>query len=165
VDKKKSQSFNFAFEALPIMFHSQTKDFNKFIERDGLQFLEFWWNHVGGQLPEDKLVPFSGMAFETHQPEEKLRMTVVTLPYPREDGEIYYLALVNRPDKRFGWVRLPTTRVIALVRRAKVEEDDSGTELGDITPRGIFVSLGEGPEPRKEVFIKHVLGLVIKKTE
>ena len=57
---------------------------------------------------------------------------------------MYFLGLIRNPERKFGWVRLPSTRVIGLVRRDK-DNFPSGTELGDLTPRGIFVSLGEGP--------------------
>jgi hypothetical protein len=151
MDLKKSQHYNFCYEALPILFHSQTSDFHKYLERDGLAFLEFWWNHVGERLATELLVPFAGMAYGTFPLNEKTTITFITLPKPREVEEMYFLGLIANPEKRFGWVRLPSTRVIGLVMRPK-DKFDSGTEMGDMTPRGIFVSLGEGPEATKEAF-------------
>ncbi len=151
MDLKKSQQYNFCYEALPILFHSQTSDFHKYLERDGLAFLEFWWNHVGQRLPAELLVPFAGTAYETFPLNEKTTITIITLPKPREVAEMYFLGLIAHPEKRFGWVRLPSTRVVGLVRRPK-DAFDSGTELGDLTPRGLFVTLGKGPEPTKEAF-------------
>jgi len=156
MDKKKSQQYNYCHEALPIMFHSQTTDFVKYLERDGLAFLEFWWKHVGEHLPFELTAPFEGVSYETFALNEKTSITIITLPKPREEGEMYFLGMIRNPEKRFGWVRLPSTRVIGLVRKSK-DDFKTGTELGDVTPRAIFVSLGEGPEPNKEAFKKMVM--------
>lgn len=156
MDRKKSQSYNFCFEALPAIFHSQTKDFFKYIDRDGLKFIQFWWNHVATRLPEEMLIPFVNASIELLTVGEKTRVVVLGLPHPRSDGDVYYAGLIRNPERRFAWVRLPTTRIIALVRRSK-EEFATGTEIGDITPRGSFVSLGEGPEPTKDKFKEALL--------
>ena len=158
MDKKKSQLFNYSYEALPIMFHSQTQEFMKYLERDGLAFLEFWWRHVGENLPFEQNSAFEGAAYETFALNEKTDITIITLPKPREEGEMYFLGMIRNPEKRFGWVRLPSTRVIGRVKKSK-DDYKSGTELGDVTPRAIFVSLGEGPEPNKEAFKKMVMEL------
>jgi hypothetical protein len=146
MDKKKSQAYNFAHEVLPIMFHSQTNDFFQYLEKDGLKFLEFWWNYIGDQLPEEQRRPFTGMTFEFLPEEEKIRKAIITLPHPREEGEIYYMAVVAKPERRFAWVKLPNTRVIVLSKR-DAPENPNGTEVGDITPRGIYVRSRKGPEP------------------
>ena len=156
MDLKKSQQYNFCYEALPIMFHSQTQDFIKYLEKDGLAFLEFWWNHVGERLAGDLLIPFTGMAFETFPLNEKTKITIITLPKPKEEGEMYFLGLISNPEKRFAWVRLPSTRVLGLVKKSK-SAFESGTELGDVTPRGIYKPIGEGPEPKKDAFKQAVI--------
>jgi hypothetical protein len=163
MDRKRSQQFNYCYEALPIMFHSQTKDFLKYLEKDGLAFLEFWWNHVGERLPFDKLTPFTGMAFESFPMSETTKITILTLPKPKEEGEMYYMGLISNPEKRFAWVRLPSTRVVGLVKKSK-ETYESGTELGDVTPRAIYVSIGEGPEPTKEAFKQAIINLARRKS-
>ncbi len=161
MDKKKSQHFNFSYEALPIIFHSQTKDFEKYLEKDGLKFLEFWWNHVGQMLPYEKLSSFAGTTYEVFDLTEKTKITIITLPKPQEEGEMYYLGFIRNPERRFGWVKLPTCRAIGLVMRSK-ERFESGTELGDLTPRGLFVSLGEGPEAEYEAFKQSVIEIAQK---
>jgi len=60
MDKKKSLQYNFAFEAIPIIFHSQTTEFMRLLEKDGVEFLKFWWNHVGDQVEESKRVMPAG---------------------------------------------------------------------------------------------------------
>lgn len=153
MDKTKNQAINFAYEVLPIMFHSQTTDFFSYLDRDGVKFLEFWWNYIGEKLPNDQLCSFEGMDCQVIELEDQRRMALVTMPKPYEDGEVYYLALVKKPEKHFAWVRLPSTRVIVLVR--KTEEDyPNGTEVGEVTPRGRYVAVRAGPAPSVEAMIK-----------
>jgi len=161
MDLKKSQHLNYSFEAIPVIFHSQTKDFEKYIEGDGMKFLEFWWNHVGERLTFDKLTPFTNVSYEKLKLNEKTKIYFICLPHPRDEGEMYFLGLIRNPERRFGWVRLPSTRAIGLVRRAK-DDFPSGTEMGDLTPRGLFVSLGEGPEPTQAAFKNAVIELANK---
>jgi hypothetical protein len=146
MDKRKSQAYNFTHEVLPVMFHSQTNDFFKYLEKDGLQFLEFWWNYIGNQLPEEQRRPFQGMSYEILPDVGKSRLVLITLPHPRVEGEIYYMAVVAKPERRFAWVKLPNTRVIVLLKR-DAPENPNGTEVGDITPRGLYVRSRKGPEP------------------
>lgn len=160
MDKKKSQAYNFAHEVIPVMFHSQTSDFFKYLEKDGLKFLEFWWNYIGDQLPEEQHRPFEGMDFEFLPEVEKLKKALITLPHPRDEGEIYYMAVVAKPERRFAWVKLPNTRVIVLLKRDAPENPD-GTEVGDITPRGIYVRSRKGPAPTLSN-MKKVVAAVMK---
>jgi hypothetical protein len=159
MDKKKSQHYNFCYEVIPSLFHVQTSEFMKYIERDGLKFLEFWWNHVGGQLPFDKLVPFTSMNYELFELKPNTKIVFLTMPPPQEAGEMFFLALIANPEKRFAWVRLPTTRILVLVKRPK-DQYPEGAEMGDLTPRGIFVSLGKGSAPSMGTFKKTVLDLL-----
>lgn len=161
MDLKKSQHFNYSFEAIPILFHSQTRDFEKYIADDGLKFLEFWWKHVGERLKFEQLSPFSDVSFEVVQVNEKKKVYFLTLPHPREEGEMYFMGLIRSPERKFGWVRLPSTRVIGLVRRSR-DDFPSGTEMGDVTPRGIYVKIGEGPEPTLAAFKKAIIEIASK---
>ncbi len=164
MDKKKSQHYNFCYDVMPALFHSQTDEFMKYIERDGINFLEFWWKHVGSQLPAEMLVPFSGMKFTIEERSPKTSIVFVSLPPPRQEGEMFFLALVRNPERRFAWLRLPSTRMVGLVKRSK-DQFESGTELGDLTPRAIFVSLGSGPEPSLEAFKQKVFELTRSKAK
>jgi len=149
MDRNKNQGINFSYEVIPVMFHSQTTDFLTFIERDGLKFLEFWWNYIGDQLPDDMLCSFTGMDFSLIKMDEDQQVVMITLPLPNADGEIYYLALYAKPERRFGWVKLPNTRVIAMVKKS-TPDFPQGTEIGDITPRGRYVPIHAGPPPTFE---------------
>lgn len=162
MDKRKSQHYNFCYEAMPALFHVQTKDFMKYIERDGVKFLEFWWKHIGNQLPFEKLTPFTNFSLEKSEISKDLKVFFLTLPPPQEDGEMYFMALVARPVRHFAWVRLPSTRILALVRRSR-EKFQSGTEFGDLTPRARFVPIGEGPEAALSAFKARVLELITPK--
>jgi hypothetical protein len=146
MDSKKSQAINFAYEVVPVMFHSQTTDFITYIKRDGLKFLEFWWNYIGEQLEKGQECTFEGMDYKLVDLDGKNTMIIVTMPQPRDPGEALYLILVAKPERRFAWVRLPSTHVLALISRP-TEDDPLATELGEITPRGIYVRIRKGPVP------------------
>lgn len=162
MDKKRSQHFNFAFESLPIIFHSQTNDFFAYLERDGSQFLEFWWDHIGMRLDDDKLVNFEGTVYEVREIEEKKSTIIlVTLPAPKNMYEVYMMALVRLPKKRWP-IRIPNTRVYVL-EKVPGEKSTSGTMIGEITPRSRFIRLHEGPQPDLEAFYQQVCQTIWKK--
>ena len=76
---------------------------------------------------------------------------------------MFFLALIRNPEKRFAWVRLPSTRLIGLVKRSK-DQYKSGTELGDLTPRAIYVSIGEGPAATLAEFKERILDMTKPRT-
>ena len=158
MDKKKSQHYNFTFEAIPALFHTQTNRFMEFIQKDGIDFLRFWWDYVAKELPDDKLVPFHGMDYEIIPVAPKLNVVIIKLPPPAEDGEAYFIGLIAAPEKHFAWVRMPNERVLVLVRTSS-EKYASGTVLGDLTPRAIFVPIGEGDGDDIEKFKERVKGI------
>jgi hypothetical protein len=151
MDKRKSCQNNFGLEALPILFHSQTNQFMKYLEKDGAKFLNFWWNHVGDQLPEEKRVPAAGLSFEVEKIDDKTKLVIITLPTPKEDRDPYFLGFVAKPEKRILWVRLPTTLGFALIRDDGVNELHK-TSFGYVTPHGIFRPRGIALNPVKQDF-------------
>ncbi|NPV56450.1 MAG: hypothetical protein HPY76_07255 [Anaerolineae bacterium] len=159
MDDKKSQHYNFTYEAVPVMFHSQTSEFMKYIEQDGTKFLKFWWDHVGGKLPTEKHVPFKDVKIEMEVVDKNTKVAFIELPRPTEDDECYFMALVKRPERYFAWVRLPTNDIYCLVRRP-FAEFPHGTEMMAITPRGNRASIGAGIEPRYEDFKTEVMRMV-----
>ena len=163
MDKTRSQHYNFTHEAMPIMFHSQTKEFITYLEKDGEKFLKFWWDHVGERLDNSKLVPFSGTTFEIRDvPERKSKIYILKLPRPKEYQEFYMMAFVKLPDKRFQVMKLPTTRVFALERIQK-NPSQTGTRLVEITPRGRLIEIGDGPEPNVNAFVNAFSKIIWKK--
>ena len=151
MDKKKSQHYNFCYDVIPALFHSQTDEFMKYVQRDGLKFIQFWWDHVGSRLPAEQQTPFNGTQIEIVERTAAKRIVFIQLPPPRNEGEMYFLGLVRDPERHFAWVRLPSTRILGLVRRVK-ENFPNGTELGDLTPRALYVPVGPGPAANYEDF-------------
>ncbi len=141
--KNKSHHWNFVFDALPALFHGQTDGFMKYLDKDGAKFLKFWWDHVGDRLPEEKRVTPGGLTYEVETIDAKTRLVIITLPSPREDGEAYFVAGIARPERRFAFVRLPTTTMYVLLRDDKVEHANK-TSFGELTPRGNFRPRGIG---------------------
>ena len=151
MDKRRSLQYNFALDAIPILFHSQTNQFLKYLEKDGLKFLHFWWNHVGDQLPEEKRVTPAGLTFEVETLDKKSKLILINLPTPKDDGDPYFVGLVARPERRILWVKLPTSEGFALVRDDKVDQPNK-TSFGYVTPNGIFRPRGVGLKPTKQDF-------------
>jgi hypothetical protein len=148
MDKKKSLQYNFGMEAIPILFHSQTNQFMKYLEKDGLKFLNFWWNHVGDQMPEEKRVSSAGMTFDIEQLDKKTKMVIITLPTPKEDLDPYFLGFIARPERRVLWVRFPNSVGYALIRDDGCDQPHK-TGFGFLTPRGAFRPRGVGLNPTK----------------
>jgi len=95
MEKNKSLQYNYGMEAIPVLFHSQTNQFVKYIEKDGIKFLQFWWNHVGDRLPEDKRVTPAGLTFEVEQLDSKTKLIIITLPTPKENEDPYFWVLLH----------------------------------------------------------------------
>ncbi len=161
MDKKKSQHFNYTFESLPNIFHSQTKEFFNYLEKDGTEFLEFWWNHMGVRLGMDESDPFENVSYMLKEiPEKKSRMALLTLPEPKKFLECYFMAFLEEPVKRLP-VRLPNTRIFVL-EYVPINSSPTGTLYGEITRHIRYVRYGEGSAPNINDFYQKVLTKVWK---
>jgi hypothetical protein len=159
MNPQKTQHFNYAFEAIPFLFHRETDQFFKILERDGKKFLKFWWDHVGARLPDEQLSSFTGFNFKTEKElPRKTTIVWITLPPPQNPGEAYFLALVGRPEKRIFFVRLPTTEIYVLAKSDVPDSEE--TVLGQLTPRARFIPRGAGPKPEMKAFKETVLQLL-----
>jgi hypothetical protein len=155
MEKDKSLAYNFAFEAMPLLFHGQTTGFMQYLAKDGVEFLKFWWNHVGDQLPEAKRVTPTGFSFEVETYDEKTKIAYITLPSPKEDGDPIFFGCVARPEKRFAWVRIPNTAFYILTRFDGCQTQYK-TAYGELSPRAIYHEIGVGVAPTKTDFKKLV---------
>jgi len=163
--KNRSQHYNFGHEALPTIFHTQTANFFEYLERDGLKFLKFWWNHVGERLEDSRLSAFEGMSFEVREvPEKKSKIVLVRFPHPTDFDEFHYAALVKLPEKRspFVFVKFPSTRVLVLSHQP-LSRSDTGTLIHEITPRGRYLLARDGTPVAKDAFYKAVVDYIWKK--
>jgi hypothetical protein len=158
--RKKSQQYLFAYEAITILFKTQTKMFLEYINKDGDKFLQFWWEHVGKNVLAEYERSGAGLTHESRKLEDGTSVTLIILPQP-EISEAYFLALVKPPDNRFlFWKGMP--RVIALERGQK-SDGTLKTVLGEWTARGNHVIIGRGSEPSLEAFYDDVLKYLKKK--
>jgi len=160
--KNKSQHYNFAFEALPTLFFSQTNDFVKYLDRDGLKFLKFWWDHVGDKMPEEKRISASGMSYEVEDLDEKNRLITVIFPSPREDGEAYFIGMIPKPERRFAMVRLHNASMFVLRRDDHVTQPHH-TSFGELTPNAQYRERGVGLNPTKQDFKRIIKNRLEKK--
>lgn len=163
--KDKSQHYNFGHEALPILFHKQTQSFFEILEKDGVKFLKFWWDHVGERLDDSMLVPFQGVKYEILEiPERKSRVILIRLPKPTDFDEFHWVALIKKPTIRlpFVYVKMPSTRMLVL-SHVPLSKSDTGTLIYELTPRARYILVGPGTPPTKDAFYKAVYKLVWKK--
>lgn len=152
MDKSKSQQYNFAYEALPTLYHSQTNEFIKYIEKDGLKFLKFWWDHVGEQYDEASRQPSEGLRVKLMDLGKKNKLVLVTLPTPKVPRDPAMVCLIGSPERRFFLVRLPTTRVFVL--ELGEHNNTTDTNYFEVTPRLRKLSMGKGSPATAEEFIK-----------
>jgi hypothetical protein len=163
MDKKRSQHFNFTFETLPILFHSQTKDFFHYLEEDGLKFLNFWWNHMGVRLGLEESEPFEGVNFDIKElPEKKSRLILLRLPEPKKMFECYLIGFLEQLKKRFP-VRLPNTRVFVL-ERVPEKIEVRGTSFGEITRGARYIRIGPGTKADEKEFEDQIIQYCWKKS-
>lgn len=162
MEKNKSHQWNFVFDVMPALFHSQTDGFVKYIDRDGLKFLKFWWDHIGDRLPEEKRTSSAGLTFEKKQINPKTSLILITLPSPKEDGDVYFIGLIPRPERRFAMVRFYNSTMFVLLRKDSVDQPNR-TSFGEVTPRGNYHERGIGLKPTKQDFERVILNRLEKK--
>lgn len=162
MDKNKSHQWNFVFEVLPALFHSQTDSFVKYLDKDGVKFLKFWWDHMGDRLPAEKRVTAAGLTFEEEDLNEKTKLITIILPSPREDGDAYFVGLIPKPERRFAIVRFYNSNMFVLIRKDDVTQPNH-TSFGEVTPRGNYRERGVGVKPTKQDFKRIIKNRVEKK--
>jgi len=151
MDIKKSHQWNFVFDAMPALFHGQTDGFVKYMNKDGVKFLKFYWDHMGDKLPEGKRVSAPGLAIEKDQINAKTQLITITLPSPKEDGDAYFIGLIPRPERRFAMVRFYNSSMFVLIRKDDVDQPHR-TSFGEVTPKGNYRERGIGLTPTKQDF-------------
>lgn len=159
MENDKSQHYNFTHEALPILFHKESRGVFNYLEKDGVKFLRFWWDNVGSRLPEAMARSYEGMTVQVKDIEKGIKMVFVDLPQPREPGEVYYMAMFKMPESRNPFVRRFTvrkTQVYSLEYEGGQEGGHQKTGIYELTPRARNVRLKDGCAPNKTDFIKEV---------
>ncbi len=159
MDNNKSQHFNFTHEAIPILFHKEAQGVFKFLEKDGVKFLRFWWDNMGSRLPESQARSSEGLSYQVKDLEKGLKMLFIDLPQPREPGEVYFMAMIKVPETLNPIKRLfifRKTQVYTLEYEGGVRDGHQSTGIYEVTPRARNVRLKDGCAPKKEEFIKEV---------
>jgi hypothetical protein len=161
---KQNQHYLFSYRALPALFHSQTQDFFKYLKKDRTKFLLFWWEHViHAHYLHDKSMHVApdGLNFEIRTYKDGREIALIILPTPKASSEAYFLGLVPPPLKKnfFPWKNL--ARVFSLELRVG-KSGSRDTLLGEWTPRGNHVVIGDGPKPDIDDFFKVVCEQIAK---
>jgi hypothetical protein len=151
MDKKKSHQWNFAFDAMPALFHSQTDGFVKYLDKDGVKFLKFYWDLLGDKLPEEKRISAAGLTFTKEVIDSKNHLVIITLPSPKEDGDPYFIGLVPKPERRFAIVRFYNSTMFVLLRKDDADHANR-TSFGEVTPKGNYHERGIGLKPTQQDF-------------
>lgn len=165
MDQKKSQHYNYTHETIPIMWHNQTQDFLKYLDKDGAVFLRFWWKHLVDNLGVKIHSDPEGLGYQIKEYSDKdgktIKLVLISLPKPSAKGEAFYMALIKVPKKNTIFdmflTRLPSTRVFALELESDPEEEEVKTGLYELTVRARNVRLGDGVEPVLDTFHKEIL--------
>lgn len=162
---KKTQSYRFAFEAINTLYQRNTPDFDKFLERDGIKFLKFWWDKCGLDVPEEERREAKGLAFTHRTLEDGRKVTLITCPKPVAAPEAYFLALIPKPLKHNYFLTWKNkTRFISL-EYATDENDQPTTQLGEWTFRFNHFKI-EGDCPAElEAFWKTVYAMYVGKKD
>jgi len=165
VDHKKSQHYNYTHETIPIVWHKQTEDFLKYLDKDGIKFLKFWWKHLVDNMGIKIISDPEGLGFQLKELADKegksVKIVLLTLPKPTIVGEVYYMVLGKFPKKISFFdmflVRLPTTRILALQLEGYEDDGTPKTGLYELTRSARNVRIGVGCEPVLDTFYKFCL--------
>ncbi len=141
-----TQHFQFAYQALPILFHSSARQFVSLLERDGLKFLQFWWEQAAQNVKEEDLSSSEGLSYEIRDYDEDKKMVLISLPPPHKAPEAYFLAMLTPPSKK-SWLPWKNFAEVFALQRGKIENGHVLTRLAALTPRGVQRDLGPGSQP------------------
>ena len=166
MDLRRSQHYNYTHETIPMIFHKQTEDFFKYLDKDGTTFLRFWWKHLADNMGVKILSSSEGLGFQvkevTNKKAEKVKVILLTLPKPKTPGEVFYMCLVKQPESltklaRFFLMKLPNTRIFSLELEGYQEDGSPNTGLYELTPRARNIRMRNGMEPVLDSFYKEIL--------
>ena len=169
MDNKRSQHYNYTHETIPIVWHRQNADFLKYIDKDGINFLRFWWKHLENALGVQILSSSEGLGYQVKTVPDKnkdnVKLILLTFPKPETIGEVFYMILVKIPESRvflarFFLLKLPTTRVFALELEGQNEDGSPRTGLYELTPRARNIRIRAGAEPVLDTFYKDILKIL-----
>jgi len=153
---KQSHQYIFSYKALPSAFRSDTERFFYYLEEDKLDFLQFWWDHVGERLePEERRIAYN-MSFQIREHSNGARTALITPPPPQKHGEAYFVALLYPPQKPTLFIWKKFCKVFSLSQIIK-EDGRKETIFGEWTPRGRYLPGEEGLAIDLDVFYKKVL--------
>jgi len=165
MDKSKSQHYSFTHEAIPVLWHKESAHFLEYLAKDGKSFLRFYWNHIKENLGATIGSSSEGLEFAVKEVNNKdnkpVKIVILTLPQPKNIGEVYFMALVKLPDKKtfmdLFLIHLPTTRVFSLELSGYDESNSPNVKLFENTPRGRSVFVREGSAPQFSDFYNSIL--------
>lgn len=169
MDIRRSQHYNYTHETIPIVWHRQNADFLKYIDKDGISFLRFWWKHLENALGVQILSSSEGLGFQVKTVPDKnkdeVKLILLTLPKPETVGEVFYMILVKIPESRvflarFFLLKLPTTRVFALELEGQNDDGSPRTGIYELTPRARNVRIKPGTEAVLDTFYKVILNVL-----
>jgi hypothetical protein len=147
----------FADQVLPQLFHGAPAQLWKYLNRDGTQFLNFYWNAAGEKLHRGARASSFGLNYTAEESAPRMYTAVITLPAPKIAGEAYYAALVYRPDRRILLVS-DMTRVFTLeLTDPAVEGGQPGTRLVQWTMHLQRIEYPDVLDGRAASFLKAVL--------
>jgi hypothetical protein len=151
-----NQHYLFAFEAIPILFHNTPSQVIQMIEKDGLQFLQFWWGHVGDKLKDKLRSEPKGLGFEIRTHSDGRKIVLIRMPQPESVPEAYFIGLVNIDEKKWRLFPWQNKERVFTLEMVNDKEGNLVTRLSEWTPRDIRVSLGKGPEPDMDAFYEAI---------
>lgn len=159
---KLSQHQKYSLEVLPLIFHHETEKFMSMVQRDGIKFLEFWWDRAGLEVDETQRSSSEGIKFEIKPYSDGREIVLVKMPSPRKPGEVYFLGMVTRPLKRsiLSWRNLARVFVIT---RDDADSEDRQTKLAELTRSARYVEIGKGPKPTQKAFLETITGILDRK--
>lgn len=142
-----TQQMEFATKVLPSLFHDTPKDFLRFLNNDGNNFLRFYWELAGkNQQVSERKSPL-GLNYDIRKPDSNTTIALVILPKPSLALETYFVALIFRPLRTtMFWGASDKTKVITL-DLAINSEGSAFTQLRDWSKDLKGEVISNGPEP------------------
>lgn len=159
--KPRGQHYIFAHRAIPQWAFKHPNDFVSILMSErGQDFLIDLWNLVGQNMDGEDLVAYEGLEYSIEWGAQETGFVVVTMPPPKRMPEAHFIAVVFQPSE--DPEASISVRTLTLEKSISFDTEEARTALcewrfsGD-DERPIHANFGDGPEPKKDEFLKAVV--------
>jgi len=142
----------FTHQVIPELFHKTPDTFLRLLEKDGNQFLHFYWDEAAKKNNFVKQT-IAGLNYELRKPNDITYISLITLPLPSNPGESYYAACIFRPYRVMMFGFISDVSKVLLLDKAGLS---GSAKMVEVTPKIERLDLRPLQEITRQKFLDEV---------